>query len=382
MYLLLNYEYPPLGGGAGAVTRFQAEGLAEAGHKVTLITAWFEGQKEEEVSGNLRIIRLPSYRKHLHKSGMREKLSWMFKAKTFLLEHCKTNTYSACLTHFTLPGGYVAMALNKRFGLPYAIVSHGHDIPWFFPQQMLVYHTLLYPAIKFIATRASAIVVLNERLKQNALRFMPQEQGFKVNIIPNGCDMDMFYQGSEARPDVFTVIFAGRLTAQKDPMTFLRAMQHFASYGYPFEVKIYGDGPLKPAMEAFVEKHFEPRQFQFYGWTNTQEMAKAYQSAHVHVISSVAEAMSVAALESLASGTYLISTDTGSARDIITENINGNIVPIKQAQLITQRLNAYYNNFFLKRRKVADEALLSFRNTYKQQNIIKQYEVLLAKIKK
>ncbi len=67
--LILNYEYPPLGGGAGVCTRFEAEGLATLGHQVTVLTTWFDGEEEIEKKGNLTIVRLKSKRKYEFKSN-------------------------------------------------------------------------------------------------------------------------------------------------------------------------------------------------------------------------------------------------------------------------------------------------------------------------
>jgi hypothetical protein len=48
--LMLNYEYPPLGGGASPVTKSLSEELVKLGHTVYVITMGFKGleQKEDE----------------------------------------------------------------------------------------------------------------------------------------------------------------------------------------------------------------------------------------------------------------------------------------------------------------------------------------------
>ncbi|MBN1253177.1 MAG: glycogen/starch synthase, partial [Bacteroidales bacterium] len=56
--LILNYEYPPLGGGAGVVSQYHAKGLAEKGHNVTVISTWYKGEAEIETKNNLKIVRL------------------------------------------------------------------------------------------------------------------------------------------------------------------------------------------------------------------------------------------------------------------------------------------------------------------------------------
>ena len=89
--LILNYEYPPLGGGAGVVSQYHAEGLSRTNHKVTVLTAWFEGEKEIEDIGNLKIIKLKSKRRFTYKSTPDEWLSWIRKSKQFLNKYLKEN---------------------------------------------------------------------------------------------------------------------------------------------------------------------------------------------------------------------------------------------------------------------------------------------------
>src|SRR5580700_7464924 len=105
--LVLNYEYPPLGGGAGVITQNIAERLATAGHKVTVVTAWYKTEKETEEAGNLKSIRLKAKRKHTYKSNVTEMLSWINVSRKFLKDYCRTEKFDLCFANFTIPGGIV-----------------------------------------------------------------------------------------------------------------------------------------------------------------------------------------------------------------------------------------------------------------------------------
>ena len=73
--LMLNYEYPPLGAGAGVITQHISEGLVKLGNQVTVLTAWLpNNEEEEEVNEGLKIIRLKCKRKHVYKSNPKEML--------------------------------------------------------------------------------------------------------------------------------------------------------------------------------------------------------------------------------------------------------------------------------------------------------------------
>jgi hypothetical protein len=56
--LMLNYEYPPLGGGGGVFTQQLAEELGKT-NNITLITSKFQGQKSYEISNNVELFRVP-----------------------------------------------------------------------------------------------------------------------------------------------------------------------------------------------------------------------------------------------------------------------------------------------------------------------------------
>ena len=70
--LVLNYEYPPLGGGAGIISKNIAEGLASLGNEVTVLTTYYEGTEEDSIENGVHIIRLKSKRKDVFQSNIRD----------------------------------------------------------------------------------------------------------------------------------------------------------------------------------------------------------------------------------------------------------------------------------------------------------------------
>ena len=55
--LVINYEYPPVGGGAGEVSKRLAEQFAALGHEILVATsAWGDLPKEQDESG-VHVVR-------------------------------------------------------------------------------------------------------------------------------------------------------------------------------------------------------------------------------------------------------------------------------------------------------------------------------------
>jgi len=55
--LMLNYEFPPLGGGASPVSYEIAKGYAKLGHKVTVVTMGYKDLPKEEVVDVITSLR-------------------------------------------------------------------------------------------------------------------------------------------------------------------------------------------------------------------------------------------------------------------------------------------------------------------------------------
>lgn len=380
--LLLNYEYPPLGGGAGLISRYIAEGLAELGNTVTVLTTWYAGEEEHSMhmEGKLQIIRLKSARKLTFRSNLKEMISWIRHSNNYLPAHLMNHSYDVVFANFALPGGEVARKIFKQHHIPYVIISHGHDIPWLFPGQMWFYHLLTYLRIQKICSHCSVLFVQSGDMLRNAQRFVGKKHSDKVRLVPNGADFKMFFPDNTPRPERFRILFAGRLVKQKGPMLFLKAIRKLHEMGIPFEVIVIGDGPMRHAMHHYVETHKLRAMVRFIGWLSKEEMPSAYRSAHCMVAPSLNEGMSMAMNEALASGLYVFATDVSCNAALLRPEINGELIPGKDAETLAQQLAVFYRTRFLQDYRVPLDEVTHFHEAYNWYSIAHQYEEILKEV--
>jgi len=378
--LILNYEYPPLGGGAGVCTQYEAAGLAKLGNHVTVLSTWYKGFPELETIGSLEIIRIKSKRKFTYKSNPLEMISWVLKTKQYIKKNKQSFKFDACLANFIIPGGIVGKWIKQTFKIPLIIISHGQDIPFFFPKQMLKYHIVTYFWLRSIVKDANKLVLLTDLIKQNADKYLGTKNRSKNIIIPNGCDIEKFKPDYSKKSLRFMIIFAGRLVSQKDPMTFLKAIKILKDKISDFRVDILGDGPLRKKMEQFVNRNNLNKYISFSGWVNKEVMIEVYQTANLQVMTSMDEAMSIAALESLATGQYIISTPVSGNTELIKENVNGNFVGFGNYLEIANKILDYYNTKYVYNYKVPEHFLNEFRAKYNWDNIALQYYNCIKKL--
>lgn len=378
--LILNYEYPPLGGGAGVCSAYHAQGLAALGHEVCVLTTWYAGCPETETLNNLVIQRLHARRRFLHKSNPLEMYAWVRAAHRFLKKAERPLPYDVVLANFAIPGGLVARRLQQRCGIPYVIISHGQDIPWFFPRQMAIYHFVLYPVIRAILRHSLRNVLLTESMKAAADRMLPKTQRTKNVVIRNGCDTRRFVPVPARKSAEFTLLFAGRLRQQKDPFTFLQALHLLNDRSIPFRAVILGDGPLRKRLETRISKLKLNDLVHIAGWQDKEAMLQAYQSASLLVSTSREEGMSIAILEALSTGLYTIATPASGNPEMIREKQNGTLIPFRDARKTADAIEEYYHHSFLKGSLMPAETLDTFRHYYDWNKVVDDYHQLLTHV--
>lgn len=349
------------------------------GHKVHVVTAWFPGEPEFVSDGNLSIMRLPSLRKHTYKSNPLEMLSWARHALRYFKQMPPEKMFDICLANFTLPGGVVAKYISNKWDIPYVILSHGHDIPWFAPKQMILWHLLCYGWIKGIMAKAHKTILLNDELKKTANRFAGKQLAEKNVVIPNGLLLEKFKTGFYEPDGVMEVLFVGRMVDQKDPLTFVKVCRIINKMGLPVRFTMIGDGPLKESVEKQVLK-WNINNIEILGQVSHYQVLKTYEKSHVLISPSREEAMSLVILEAVSRGLYTISTKVGSSEALIQPDVNGDFVDFGDADQIAQNLAAFYFEKFTQGYQYPQDMIDFLHNEYSWDSVVDRYLKLFKSI--
>lgn len=127
--LFLNYEYPPLGGGAGNATWYllkEYEKMPDL--QVTLVTSSTGSFRMERPSDNVTIYYLDiGKRGSLHYQSSKDLLKYSWKAWLFCRRYLKGNHIDLIHAFFGIPCGLIALLLGK----PYIVSLRGSDVPFY-----------------------------------------------------------------------------------------------------------------------------------------------------------------------------------------------------------------------------------------------------------
>jgi glycosyltransferase involved in cell wall biosynthesis len=188
--LMLNYEFPPIGGGGGqahlALLRQYAE--RQDLDVQVLTSAPKPGLSAEEFAPNIRIYKVGIHKRDLHVWRRGEVMAWLFQAGSFYHGLVRQEKYDLVHAFFGFPTGWLCYRSAKR--LPYIISLRGSDVPGANARLKLDYKILGPLVFKPIWRNASALVACSEGLKDRALQFLPSAA---IEVIPNGVDLERFH---------------------------------------------------------------------------------------------------------------------------------------------------------------------------------------------
>jgi glycosyltransferase involved in cell wall biosynthesis len=325
--LVLNYEFPPIGGGGGDVSKNIARTLVELGAEVRILTAhWGDLARREQVEG-YTIYRTPSMRLRADRCTVKEMFTFLLCNIVPSLRLAREWGPDVVHAHFAVPVGPLAYLLKRLYGIPYVITLHGGDVPGFDPKQTAHWYRLLLPSTRPIWQQASFVVAVSPGLRDLALRSYP---GIPVSIIPNGIDCECFRPPRDRsdNPEGVTLIFVGRVAEQKGLTYLIRSLPALRGRtSVPFELVVVGDGPLRADMEALAESLKVADRVRFTGWVTQSQVRDYLQRADVFVLPSLMEGLSIALLQAMACGLPVITSDAVGNRDIVHNGQNGYVVP-------------------------------------------------------
>jgi glycosyltransferase involved in cell wall biosynthesis len=330
--LVLNYEYPPLGGGAGVATAALAHGLAERGVAVDVVTGGIAQDAERRTTPReatslekLTLYRVHSHRTGIHESGMLGAASYLVNALPLVRRLLRTHAYDAVHVFFSLPTGALLPFLNLR-GAPVIVSLRGSDVPGYDPHNLTVQraHRVLAPLTRWIWRRADRVVAVCHSLGQLTAHTCPN---LRYSVVPNGVDLSLFHPPEIPRitgPKLRCLAVA-RLVERKGLGDLIRAFA-LLERGR-FELEIVGGGPDESLLADMARRLGVAQEVRFSGGLDRAAVAQRYREADLFTLPSTAEAFGNVFAEALASGLPIIGSSVGGIPDLVEHGKNGLLVP-------------------------------------------------------
>ncbi|MFH1716030.1 MAG: glycosyltransferase family 4 protein [Planctomycetota bacterium] len=333
---MLNYEFPPIGGGAAkAHLCLLRQYAGNEDLRVDVLTsAPKPGAVTEKFSENITVYKVGIHKKQLHYWRRTEVIEWLIKAGFQYRRLLRENRYDLVHAFFGFPTGWLCYRSADK--LPYIISLRGSDVPGEHGRLQLDYK-ILAPVFGAIWKNAAALVACSRGLKDRALRFMPSAS---IDVIPNGVELDKFYPAqTDEKPDKLRLLTVGRLSVTKRVEMLIDAVEVLHRGGCKLHLTIVGGGQMEQQLKEAVSQKGLGEVVEFPGRLDADDMPQVYRQNDVFVSASMQEGMSNAMLEAMASGLPLITTRCEGVEELVTDN--GLVVEQSNAEAIAGAIRIF-----------------------------------------
>jgi glycosyltransferase involved in cell wall biosynthesis len=303
-----------IGGGAERVAALLATALRTAGHQVTLVVDFESSHNEGFVDPGIERVTLAG----AHGRDVLQLADF--------LKRCQPEIAFAvgAATNIKLVAAHMIARLTRRTSTRIVLSFHGpstHGSGWL--------GWAGHPLAPLLTRYASRTVCVSDDLVRHIVERWRGARGRIVRIY-NPIAVDRAKPAADeqtlaARPPI--VIAAGRLVAQKDYATLIKAIALLRDGNV--QLAIYGEGPEQPRLKELAERLGVANRIAWCGYV--ADPWNAYAAARCFALSSQNEAFGNVVVEPLASGLPVVSTACGGPAEILDGGRYGTLVPIGDA---------------------------------------------------
>lgn len=311
--LILNYEYPPLGGGAANATyNLIRQFLGPNDISVTLVTSAVGSFRVEYPAKNvtLHFLDIGKTTETLHYQSFRDLMVYSWKAWRHIRKLQKTQHFDLIHAFFGIPCGFIA----RMLGIPYIVSLRGSDVPGYSPRMEKLERVGLKRLSRWIWKSAEVVTVNSVGLGQLAQRTLAMH----YPVIPNGVDTEFFcpdhkkqvQNPKEPSTIGLNIVSTGRLIPRKGYHLLVNAIESEDT------LVLIGDGPELNNLKNLAHG----KEVKFLGNQPKDIIANELRKADIFVLPSLNEGMSNSLLEALATGLPVIVTNVGGTSELVRDN--------------------------------------------------------------
>ncbi|MFZ2088486.1 MAG: glycosyltransferase family 4 protein [Desulfobaccales bacterium] len=323
--LVLNYEFPPIGGGGGRFAEDLCRHLTRFGHEVRVQTGGFQGLPAREVREGYEIHRTWSGRRQAHTCSVPEMAAFLATNLAPALKHATSWRPQVVNVHFAVPTGVLAWIIRRTFGTPFVLSTQLGDVPGGVPVQTDHLFRWVKPFTVPIWREAAAVTVPSGAVAE----LVRQAYGLTTHVLPNGVELEAL---NPLPPEIHTpmrLVFVGRFSPQKNLTFLLTALEKVKDLDWRLD--LVGDGPLRGELEELTRSRDMTSRVQFYGWVSPEAATGIMRQSDILVMPSLSEGLPLVGLQALGLGLVLAASDHPSFQGLVVDGVNGFACPVTDA---------------------------------------------------
>jgi L-malate glycosyltransferase len=308
----------PTFGGSGVVATELGKALAQKGHEIHFITY------RQPVRLDIFLANVFYHEVTIKDYSLFDYAPYELNLVSKMVSVVKKEKLDLLHVHYAIPHASAAYTTKQILAaegidIPFITTLHGTDIT------LLGKDPSFLPAITFSINQSDAVTAVSESLKNETYDYFKINK--KIYVIPNFIDVDLYQQShgdcqkSNYAPNgekLLTHISNFRKVKRIDDVVkiFDSVQKQVSS-----KLLMVGDGPERESAEAMVENLGIRDKVLFLGKITSPERILCISD--LFLLPSETESFGLAALEAMAAGVPVISSNTGGIPEVNIHNVTG-----------------------------------------------------------
>lgn len=309
--------YPTFGGSGVVATELGLE-LSKRGHEIHFIT-YNQPVRLELLSNNVHyhevnVPEYPLFHYQPYELALSSKLVDMVKLHKIEILH----------VHYAIPHAYAAYMAKKMLQeegiyVPIVTTLHGTDIT------LVGSHPFYKPAVTFSINKSDAVTAVSQSLKEDTLRLFDIKN--EIAVVPNFIDLEKYNHSFTNCQRVMMAKDNEKIITHISNLRPVKRVQDVINVFYniqkdvPAKLMLVGEGPEREHIELLCQKLGITDKVIFFGKSN--EIDKILGFSDLFLLPSQTESFGLAALEAMASGVPVISSNTGGIPEVNIQGVSG-----------------------------------------------------------
>lgn len=308
----------PTFGGSGVVATELGLALSKRGHEIHFIT-YSQPVRLDLLGSNVHYheVTVPEYPLFLYQP-------YELALSSKLVDMVKLHGIEILHVHYAIPHAYAAymareMLQEEGIYVPIVTTLHGTDIT------LVGSHPFYKPAVTFSINKSDAVTSVSKSLKDDTIRLFNIKK--EIDVVPNFIDFSRHKTHFEDCQRWLLAEESEKIITHISNFRKVKRIPDVIEIFYNIQKKIpaklmmVGEGPEKADAERLCKKLGIADKVVFFG--NSHEIDKILCFSDLFLLPSETESFGLAALEAMASGVPVISSNTGGIPEVNIDGVSG-----------------------------------------------------------
>lgn len=238
--------------------------------------------------------------------------------------------------HFLNWRRLAAVRVARTLDVPVSVTTHAYDL----------YRDTTPDEVRRLSNRFDRVITISQYNRRYLTDIA--ETKTPISVVHAGINVEKFQSETNSVP--YRILTVARLTEKKGIEFAIRSVSRIKDSYPDLEYHIVGSGDKEFELRSLVNSLGLQDTVSFLGSVSDKRLLEEYAEAEVFLLPSVVtqdgdrDGIPVALMEAMASNTVPVSTNISGIPELITDGVNGVLVPPRSVGALTDALNKLYQD--------------------------------------